>query len=420
MMSGKNIFIKMDKFYKKRDDCRGCGGKDLALVLDLGKMPPANAFLNKSELKIKEQKFPLMLYVCEDCRLLQLLHVVDPKIIFCDYPYLTSASSYLAEHFEAMADKLAGRFISSKNDLVIEIGGNDGVLLGRIKDRARVLNIDPAESITELSRNKGVETLTKFFSNETADEVLKKYGNAKVVVANNVMAHIDNIRGIFEGVKKLIAKDGVFVFEVHWAGNLIGDGGFDQIYHEHLCYYSLISLKRLAEIAGLQIFDVETVPMHGESLRVYMAKKRTASPAVEKMLLKEKRLGLDKTATFLKFRERVLENREKLNLMLANIKKENKIIAGYGAPAKGNTLLNYCGINGKTIDYLVDTTSFKQGTFAPGSKIPVLHPEELNARRPDYVLLLAWNYADAILNKETKMRSLGTKFILPVPEPKIL
>lgn len=409
----------MAKFYKKREDCRGCGGKNLTPVLDLGSMPPANSFIKASEIS-KEKQFPLTVVFCNDCKLLQVPEVVDPGVLFSEYDYLTSASAPLVLHFKKMAVHIAEKFSIKKEDLVVEIGGNDGVLLEALVDKCRTLNVEPAKNVAELSRNKGIETINDFFGPRLAEDIVGKYGHANIVVANNVMAHIDDMRGIFSGVSSVVGDKGVFVFEVHWVGNLLGDGGFDQIYHEHLCYYSLISLKNLVERSGLKIFDIEMVPMHGESMRVYAGKSREPSIAVVEMLKKEKNMKLDKMETFLNFKNKVENNQNRLVVLLTDIKKQGKSIVGYGAPAKGNTLLNFCKIDGKTVDYIIDTTPFKQGLVAPGSHIPIYSPEKLKESRPDYVLLSAWNYADAIIKKESELINAGTKFILPVPEPRII
>ena len=409
-----------DQDFIHKTDCRICGGADFVKILDLGEMPPANSFLEKEDLDKPEKKFPLVVYFCKNCGLLQLLGVVSPDILFSNYDYLTSASKPLVEHFIKMAQELAGKFIKSKDDLVVEIGGNDAVLLESIKDKCRVLNIEPARNVAESSRQKGVETIDEFFSKKIAGDIFKKYGSAKIVVANNVMAHIDDIKDVFEGVKNLINEDGVFIFEVHWVGNLIGDGGFDQIYHEHLCYFSLTVLKNLVEQFGLKIFDVQLTPIHGESLRVFVGKNFKVLDSVNEFLEKERVSGLDKEETFLKFFEKVEKNKEKLKDLLLKLKQEGKRVVGYGAPAKGNTLLNYFGINGDILDFLTDTTPLKQGMYSPGMRIPVYHPEKLNEIKPDYILLLAWNYADAILEKEKELRNQGVKFIIPVPEAKIV
>ena len=416
----ETFFKIMKKDFIHKKECRICGSSNLVKTLDLGSMPPANSFLKKRELKKTEKKFPLVVYFCEDCKLLQLLDVVNPEILFGHYSYLTSASKPLADHFIEMGRNLAKRFIVSKNDLIIEIGGNDAVLLESIKDKCRVLNIEPAQNLAEVSRQKGVETINDFFNkNNLADKIFEKYGSAKLIIANNVMAHIDDVKSVFAGIKTLIGDDGVFVFEAHWVGNLINQGGFDQIYHEHLCYFSLIAIKNLVERFNFKIFDVQLVPIHGQSLRVYVGNKFKVCDSVKKFLNKEKKIGLNKAEIFLEFSERVRKNKKKLVNLLEQLKKTKKII-GYGAPAKGNTLLNFFGINAGILDFLIDSTSLKQKTYTPGTHIPVVFPEKLKEVKPDYILLLAWNYENAILEKEKDLRESGVKFIIPVPNVRIV
>lgn len=403
-----------------KTDCRICGQSDFIQVLDLGQMPPANSFLKKEDLNQPEKNFPLAVYFCQNCALLQLLDVVQPEILFSHYSYLTSASKPLADHFVQLAQELAGRFIKSRDDLMLEIGGNDGVLLESVKDKCRVLNIEPAKNVAALSRQKGVETLAEFFTQNLAQKIIEKYNPARIVVANNVIAHIDNLKDVFEGVKILIGADGFFVFEVHWVGNLIGEGGFDQIYHEHLSYFSLLALANLVSQSDLKIFDVQLIPVHGQSIRVYVGRNQKVSGNVEKFLKTEKNLRLDQVETFLKFAERVKRNKKDLKSLLIFLKEQGKKIIGYGAPAKGNTLLNYCGINQTILDFITDTTPFKQEKYTPGSHIPIYPPDWLKEPKPDYILLLAWNYADAILRKEFEFLQQGGHFILPVPVPKII
>lgn len=408
------------KNYTLKNSCRICGGTNLVEVLDLGHMPPANAFVPHATIAMSLQEFPLRTYFCATCSLVQLLDVVDPSILFRHYEYLTSASKPLVEHFTNAGKMLTDKFVASKKDLVVEIGGSDAVLLGAIADRCKVLNIEPARNVAELSTKKGVETISEFFTLDLAKEIKEKYGSAQLIIANNVMAHTDPLRGVFEGVKALLAPKGVFVFENHWVENLIGDGGFDQIYHEHLCYFSLTALKHLVESVGLSIFDVEVIPNHGQSLRVYVGAGRVPSKTVEELLLREKELGLHTVDRFLKFREKVEKNRNELRTLIAKIRTDGKTIVGYGAPAKGNTLINFCGLTSRDIDFITDTTPLKQNTYAPGSGIPVFHPDILEKKRPDYLLLLAWNFADVIIKKETAFRNSGGKFIIPVPTPRIV
>jgi len=404
----------------RKTTCRVCEGNDLVLVLDLGSTPPANAYLQEEELAKPEQFFPLALYFCRTCSLAQLLDVVDPEILFKNYHFLTSASAPSVAHFEQYATTVVKPLITSPEDLVIDIGGNDGTLLKYVKEFARVLNVDPADNLAPLSEKNGVPFYTAFFTSKTADDLLVKYGEAKVVVANNVFAHTDPIRDVFFGVSKLIGQEGTFIFEVHWAKHLVDEGCFDQIYHEHLCFYSLHAAKYLVEASGMKIFDVEIVPAQGKSLRVYVGKNRPASARVAEILAEEKAAGLTTESAYAAFADKVRANKEKVVALLRKLKSEGKKITGYGAPAKSNTLLNFYGIGKETLDYLTDTTTLKQGLYSPGTHIPIVPPERLGTHTPDYIVLLAWNFKDAILEKEKSLRAQGVKFIIPVPYTEIV
>ena len=328
----------MENFYQKLN-CRICDSKNMEKVLDLGSMPLANAFLSKKSLHVPEMVFPLAINFCSNCSLVQTSHVVDGDLLFKNYHYETSASRPLVEHFHSLADELARDYIKFPNDLVVEIGSNDGSLLSRIKNRCRVLGVDPGGNVAEIAIKNGIPTIADFFSTTLAQKIKSEKGMAKVVVANNVMAHIDDVRDVFSGVKELLSPDGRFIFEVHWVGNLIGEGGFDQIYHEHLCYYSLHSLKFLLDSLGMVINDIKLVPIHGESLRVYAGHSGKSSQSVIEFLDREVKMGLTKMATYLGFSQKVESNKKKLVDLLWELKKRDKKIVGYGAPAKGNTLL---------------------------------------------------------------------------------
>lgn len=406
--------------YQHNTACRICGSTDLVKVLDLGSMPPANAYVKKEDLKKPEQSFPLVLYFCRTCSLAQLLDVVHQDILFKDYHFLTSASAPSVEHFRRYAGEVIRPLISSPDELVIDIGGNDGVLLSFVKDYARVLNVDPADNLAPLSEGNGVPFYPAFFTSRTADEIIKTYGKAKVVVANNVFAHTDPLKDVFQGIAKLIGEDGTFIFEVHWAKHFVEEGAFDQIYHEHLCFHSLHALHHLIEAAGMNIFDVQIVPMQGRSLRVFAAKGRPVTANVERVLSEEREAGLTDETTYHAFAQKVETNKEKLLQLLRKLKAEGKKIVGYGAPAKGNTLLNYYGIGLDILDYLTDTTILKQGLHSPGMHIPIVSPEKLQSDTPDYILLLAWNFKDMILEKEKELRAKGVKFINTVPQVEIL
>lgn len=383
-------------------------------------MPPANAFIPKSRLKYKEEKFPLVVYFCHNCTLLQLRHVVNPEILFKEYVYQTGASAPLVAHFKNLAEEVISRHITSKNDLVVEIGSNDGSLLENIKSSAKILGIDPAPGVAEIAKVKGVPTLTAFFNQPTAEKVFASHGPAKVIIANNVIAHIDDIHSVFAGIKTLLCENGKFIFEAHWVGNLIDKGGFDQIYHEHLCYYSLHALSHLTQKFGLKILDVSLVPIHGESLQVTVGKTGKPLKAVSAFMAREKKLGLHSNKAYSTFALKVRKNKKVLIDLLRKIKIDGKKITGYGAPAKGNTLLNYCQITPKILDFITDTTISKQGLYTPGTHIPIVPPEIITRSLPDYIVLLSWNYAEAILKKEKTLREKGVKFIIPVPRVKIV
>ncbi len=400
--------------------CRVCRGTDLVKILDLGSTPPANAYLAKEDLGKPEPTFPLVLYFCRTCSLAQLLDVVDPNVLFTGYRFLTSASTPSVEHFKTYAKEVVHPLVTSPQDLVVDIGGNDGVLLSFVKDYARVLNIDPAENLAPLSESRGVPFYPAFFTSRVADDVIANYGHAKVVVANNVFAHTDPIRDVFEGVAKLIGEDGSFIFEVHWAKHLVDENAFDQIYHEHLCFYSLHAAQHLVEASGMKIYDVEIVPAQGKSLRVFAAKNRPPSANVARILEEEKTAGLTSERAYQNFARRVEGNKKKAVALLKELKAQGKKIVGYGAPAKSTTLLNYYGIGTETLEYLTDTTTLKQGRYSPGVHIPIVPPERLYADTPDYILLLAWNFKEFILKKEEALRARGVKFIVTIPEVSVI
>ena len=405
--------------FKLKKVCRICGGRDFAEILDLGEMPSANSFLKKSEFK-KEQKFPLVVQLCKNCKSLQLRHIVSPTILFKNYHYETGASKPLVAHFYELADEIAEKHLNSPNDLVVEIGSNDGSLLSRLKDQYRVLGIDPADNMAKIARKNGVPTRVNFFDYAVAKQIKSEDGEAKVVVANNVMAHIDDLNSVFSGVKHLLHPEGRFIFEVHWLGNLLTKGGFDQIYHEHFYYHSLHSLNILLNSLDMSVRDIRLVPIHGESMRIYAGHKGESSPRVAKFINREKRMGLTDLETFQHFSKKINLNKTRLLDLLNKLKKSGKKIVGYGAPAKGNTLLNYFKIDQNILDYITDTTTSKQGIYTPGSHIKIVPPERLVSHKPDYVLLLSWNYANAILEKEKELRKQGVKFIIPVPIVRIV
>jgi SAM-dependent methyltransferase len=400
--------------YHRNTVCRACFSP-IEEVFSFGEMPLANALVDSP--KSKDAVYPLSLWFCSQCTLVQVPDVVRPSILFRNYYYITSTSPQLVDHFKQYSAVLQKR-IETTNDLIVDIGGNDGTLLNELKDDCRVLNVDPAENIAIIARKKGVETLCEFFSEETAEKIIDTHGYAKVITASNVIAHTDSVRSLFEGVKKLLRDDGVFIFETHWVGNLIGEGGFDQIYHEHLCYYSLRSLIQLTEAVGLTVVRVERIPLNGESLRVWVTKGGTVDASVGELLEDER--GLYSKETYWIFGKKIQQNKEEMTNLLTSLKEDGKKIVGYGAAAKGSTLLNYYGIGTDIVDYITDTSTLKQGKYMSGVHIPIVSPSALLQERPDFILLLAWNYARSILRREQDLRDTGVKFIIPVPKVQIV
>ncbi len=406
--------------FSHKTTCRICGDDDLVQVLNLGSTPPANSYPKKENFAA-EKSFPLVLYFCRTCALAQLLDVVDPEILFRDYHYVTGANPPLVEHFRRYAESAIVPRIQSRDDLVIDIGGNDGLLMSYVNSHARTLVVDPAENLAIEAKKKGVEFHSAFFTSTTADELLQKYGPARVVTANNVFAHTDPIRDVFEGVRNLLTDDGTFIFEVHWVKDLVDRKCFDVIYHEHVCFYSLHAAKRLVELSGMKVFDIEIVPTQGQSLRVYVSKDdRPVERRVADTLAVEKEAGLTDEETFRAFGRSIEANKQTLRTLLLDLKAQGKRIVGYGAPAKSCTLLNYYGIGTDILEYITDATELKQGLYTPGTHIPIVSPDILKKDTPDHIVLFAWNYADSILEREHDVRSRGSKFILIIPEVKIV
>lgn len=395
-------------------------------MLDLGKTPPANSFLQSlgRETKNREFWFPLRVLFCNNCSLVQLAHVVDPKLLFKNYVYTSSTSKGFVRHFEDFALEAIDKFGIKKKDLVVDIGSNDGILLKPFAKRGiRVLGIEPAKNIAERANKDGIKTVSEFFGQGMASRLKKTNGSARLVTATNVFAHIDDLDEVIEGVKILLDNEGVFIIEVPYLPDFLRNNLFDTVYHEHLSYLAISPLKVLFGRMGMKVFAVSKVATHGGSVRV-MIKKVGSRWRVESSLAsyvaREKKLKLNTLEPYKRFATRVKQNRKALRNLLGKLKRQNKLIAGYGAPAKGNTLLNYFGIDSSTLDYVVDDSVYKQGLYTPGSHIPVVASGSLYKDPPDYVLILAWNFADQIMLKISQNLGQRTKFIIPVPVPKII
>lgn len=400
-----------------------CMSPRLKIFLDLGMMPLANSFLTKEMLGMPEPKFPLRVFFCEDCNLSQLIDVVPSDVLFRNYIYFSSSVPHVPDHFKKYAEEVAEKFIVSTDDLVVEIGSNDGVLLGVIKEKGvRVLGVDPAQNIAAVANARGVETLPEFFSEALAHEILKKHGHAKVIIGNNVVAHIDDHHDLVKGVKALLREEGVFIFEAPYLLDMFENLTFDTVYHEHLSYLSVMPLMNLFRHYGMEIFDIKLSQVQGNSIRVYTGKegKHPLSSNVAFFVRKERSRGAHEYSTYLRLADTVYRLKEEVGGFLKKLKSEGKRIAAYGAPAKGNTLLNFFGIGNNLIEYATEELPPKIGLFTPGTHIPVVDITWARKNPPDYFLLLAWNYKDAILKKEEELRSQGVKFIMPVGDVRVI
>lgn len=413
-----------DKTIRERKHCRICHFSGLEPFLDLGSTSLPNGFLKKSDLDLSEPSFPLVAGFCPKCFLVQLIHTVDPAIMFRNYVYIPSASWIRLENFRHIVEE-ASLVVPIKQDfLAVDIGSNDGSLLVEFKKKGvKILGIDPAENLAEIARLKGVETIIDYFSLKTAHKIRLKHGRATYITATNVLAHIDDIHGVFLGVKELLDEHGIFICEFPYLVDLLEKRLFDTIYHEHLSYFSVAPLLRVVKQHGLKLIDIRRTAIDGGALRLTITSVKSQRPeaiaSIENLLLLEKNLKLDRLETYHKFAHKVYKLREDIRTTLGTLKKRGKTIIGYGASARGNILLGYCGLGRETIDFIVDSTPYKQGLFTPGHHIPICPEETLISRRPDYALILAWNFASEIMEKQKEFSRLGGEFIIPVPKVKI-
>jgi len=408
----------------RNTQCRACRGTAFTRILSLGAQPPANAFLRAEELVRPELAFPLDVYFCADCSLVQLRDIVSAELLFKDYVYVSSTSPAFVSHFKSFAEAVVRRFHLGSRSLVIDIGSNDGILLRPFQELGmRVLGVDPAEKIAAAASARGIETLPHFFMPDVARDIAARHGRAAIITATNVFAHINDLDAVVEGVKALLETEGVFIVEAPYLVDFLEQNLFDTVYHEHLSYFSVSSLKTLLERLGMKIIDGEKTESHGGSLRVFAARdtaRREVSGEVNKFLDDERLRGLHTVPVYEDFAKRVEQNKIQLTALLKQIKAEGKTIVGYGAPAKGNTLLNYFNIGPEMLDYIVDDSEWKQGLYTPGMHIRVAAGERLRRDTPDYILILAWNFASPIMKKLEWFSVAGGRFIIPVPAPRII
>jgi SAM-dependent methyltransferase len=392
--------------------------------VDLGMSPLCESILAPTQLDESETFFPLHVLVCSHCFLVQLREYVRPERIFKEYAYFSSYSRSWVAHAKAYADMMCQRLNLDRRSLVIEIGSNDGYLLQHFLPHGmRVLGIDPAANVAATAIEKGIPTKIDFFGNQLASEVVRENGPADLVIGNNVLAQVPELNDFVAGIGQLLSPSGIATLEFPHLQRLVEGNQFDTIYHEHFSYFSFLAFERLAQQHGLRLIDVEELPTHGGSLRVYLAGPQSvmlASPRVAKLLEREQALGYGAMAGYRSFAARVRQTKRRLVSLLVTLKDANKRICGYGAPGKGNTLLNYCGIGMDFIDFTVDRNPHKHGKYLPGTHIPILPVESIDALRPDYVLILPWNLKQEIVEQMRHIADWGGRFIVPIPLPTIV
>jgi len=403
--------------------CIVCGFETVEQFLDLGRTALANKFLTRDELALAEPTYPLRVGFCHTCSHVQLMDVVPPQAMFEDYLYVSSASDTLKSHLHDLSDMVADRYRLGPEDLVIDIGCNDGTLLsGFRRHGVRTLGVDPAVNLAELARESEIDRYVGFFASKSAQEIVQRWGQARVITATNTFPHIPQLQDFIAGLKSSLAPGGVFVIEAHYVIDLLEQGAFDTIYHEHVSYWALGPMVYLFDQAGMEVVHVERMPVHHGQLRVFVQRKGEgrADESVAGLLTLERSLGIDQFDTYLRFAHQTRKIKTDLNATLRELRGNGKKLAGYGAPAKGNTLLNFLEVGPEILSYIADRSPLKQGLYTPGLHIPVVSPDHLLTDQPDYVLLLAWNFPDEILQQQTEYRNRGGKFIVPVPTVRIL
>lgn len=421
----KRRVVMNNKYYLPQTigKCLGCGSDLTDAFLDLGDMPLANSYVESAIVKAEEILYKLAVAYCSQCHLVQITHRVDPMILFSNYLYFSSFSNAFLSHAEAMAENLTRRFALSVNNLVMEIGSNDGYLLQFFRKKGfPVLGIEPAKNIAKVANENGIPTMDVFFCSDSVDEILQSREQSDIIIGINVLAHVPLINDFLLAVNRCLKTSGSAVFEFPYLKDLLDNTEFDTIYHEHVFYYSLSAIRILAERAGLELYDVSRQKIHGGSVRVFLQKEGNynVSNTVIEMLEQEQKCGMTSNTLYDDFGERVRKLKIELVRFLKGIKQEGDTIAAYGAAAKGNTLLNYAGIDRKLIDFVVDRSTYKHGLLLPGTRIPILHQDELQKRMPDYTLILAWNFTDEIIKQQDRYLEKGGRFIIPIPTVQVI
>ena len=405
--------------------CRFCAASLSRMFCDLGLSPLSNAYIDPARQPEKEAVYPLRAWLCEQCMLVQLEAFETPENIFGDYAYFSSFSDSWLAHSRAYAGAMRSRLALGTQSLIVEVASNDGYLLQYFAvESIPVLGIEPAANVAAEARRRGIPTLVRFFGSQLADELASQGKRADLLIGNNVLAHVPDLNDFVQGLARLVADDGVITMEFPHLLRLMQQNQFDTIYHEHFSYFSLFTAEKVFAAHGLAIFDVEQIPTHGGSLRVFACRGGSArnrpSSQLDALRAEERAAGLDRPEGYAQFAGQVAATRRALLELLRGLKDAGKRIAAYGAPAKGNTLLNYCGIGPDILDYTVDRSPHKQGKLLPGTRIPIYPPAKVAETKPDYLLILPWNIKEEIMEQMALIRSWGGRFIVPIPKPSVM
>lgn len=410
----------------KAEKCRVCDADLEHVFVDLGMSPIANDYVAADRANTMEPFYPLCVYVCNSCWLVQLPAVQTADSIFRDdYAYFSSMSKSWLAHAKNYVDMISERFDIGAEHSVVELASNDGYLLQYFVQRdVPVLGIEPCGNVAKAAEDIGVPTITEFFGTELAEKLVSERPKSDLIIGNNVLAHVPDLRDFVAGLKTLLGEDGVITVEFPHLARLIEFNQFDTIYHEHFSYFSLLAVANVFKLHGLRIFDVEELPTHGGSLRIFACHEDDAGKpdcdAVGALLEREREVGLNNLDIYRDFDRKVQKTKRELLKFLIGAREAGKTVVGYGAPAKGNTLLNFCGVRTDFLDYTVDIAPVKQGTLLPGTRIPVFAPDKILETRPDYVLILPWNIKDEIMAAMSAVRDWGGQFLVPIPEVKLL
>ena len=398
--------------------CRSCNKEEFLEFISLNRQPPANAFLKESDFD-KEVLYPLDVTCCRNCLLVQLTDesYIPRDKLFLDYAYASSISGGLRNHFTELADKIKSEF---NPKIVVDIGSNDGVLLKPLLELGcKAIGVEPAGNLAEQANNNGLATICSYFDEDTVNKIISDNGKADIVVASNVFAHLDEYHDIIENVKRMLSENGTYIVEVQYFADMIRDMTFDNIYHEHVLYYTIHSMINLFDKHNMTVYNVEKIPTHGGSIRAYISEGKSPQQSVNNLIREEKENGIDNLQTLENFNKKLQSNIEQIRELFVKLKKDDKRIFGYGAPAKSSTMINSIGLDNSNIELIIEDSPLKQGLFTPGSHIPITSPDILEKEIPDYLMIFAWNYSDEIIKKvEDKYQKLN--YIIPMPELRVI